>query len=60
MERCLMPKPRLFMFDGGAGSGKTAVEEIAQALCGDNFVMHRWMSSEKKAIYTRSYRSQPS
>ena len=31
--------PRLFMSMGGAGSGKTAVEEIAQAHCGDNFVI---------------------
>lgn len=33
------PKPKLFMSMGGAGSGKTAVEEIAQAHCGDNFVI---------------------
>ena len=32
-------KPRLFMSMGGAGSGKTAVEEIARAHCGDNFVI---------------------
>ncbi len=32
-------KPRLFMSMGGAGAGKTAVEEIAQAECGDNFVI---------------------
>nr|WP_305906851.1 zeta toxin family protein [Methylomarinum sp. Ch1-1]MDP4519559.1 zeta toxin family protein [Methylomarinum sp. Ch1-1] len=31
--------PKLFMCMGGAGSGKTAVEEIAQAHCGDNFVV---------------------
>ena len=31
--------PKLFMSMGGAGSGKTAVEEIAQAQCGDNFVI---------------------
>jgi len=30
--------PRLFMCMGGAGSGKTAVEQIAKAHCGDNFV----------------------
>ena len=30
--------PSLFMSMGGAGSGKTAVEEIALAHCGDNFV----------------------
>ncbi|MFZ4698599.1 MAG: zeta toxin family protein [Candidatus Methylumidiphilus sp.] len=32
-------KPKLFMSMGGAGSGKTAVEEIATAQCGDNFVI---------------------
>ncbi|NOQ35232.1 MAG: toxin [Methylococcaceae bacterium] len=31
--------PQLFMSMGGAGSGKTAVEEIAHAQCGDNFVI---------------------
>jgi len=31
--------PKLFMSMGGAGSGKTAVEEIAAAGCGDNFVI---------------------
>ncbi|MFM8333371.1 MAG: zeta toxin family protein [Candidatus Methylumidiphilus sp.] len=31
--------PKLFMSMGGAGSGKTAVEEIARAQCGDNFVI---------------------
>ncbi len=31
--------PTLFMAMGGAGSGKTAVEEIAKARCGDNFVV---------------------
>jgi hypothetical protein len=30
--------PKLFMCMGGAGAGKTAVEEIARAQCGDNFV----------------------
>ncbi len=30
--------PKLFMCMGGAGSGKSAVEEIARAQCGDNFV----------------------
>ena len=33
------PQPKLFMSMGGAGSGKTAVEEIAMAQCGDNFVI---------------------
>lgn len=31
--------PRLFMCMGGAGAGKTAVEEIAGAQCGANFVI---------------------
>ncbi len=31
--------PKLFMCMGGAGAGKTAVEEIAKAQCGDNFVI---------------------
>ncbi|WP_084190951.1 zeta toxin family protein [Methylomarinum vadi] len=31
--------PKLFMCMGGAGSGKTAVEEIAKAQCGDNYVV---------------------
>ncbi|MDD1607527.1 MAG: zeta toxin family protein [Methylococcaceae bacterium] len=30
---------KLFMSMGGAGSGKTAVEELANAQCGDNFVV---------------------
>jgi hypothetical protein len=33
------PHPKLFMSMGGAGSGKTAVEELASAQCGDNFVV---------------------
>jgi hypothetical protein len=32
------PTPKLFMCMGGAGSGKTAVEELATAQCGTNFV----------------------
>ncbi len=32
------PHPKLFMAMGGAGSGKTAVEEMARAQCDDNFV----------------------
>ena len=32
-------QPHLFMSMGGAGSGKTAVEQIANAYCGDNFVV---------------------
>ena len=31
-------EPVLFLCMGGAGAGKTAVEEIARAQCGDNFV----------------------
>jgi len=30
--------PKLFMAMGGAGSGKTAVQEMAYTQCGDNFV----------------------
>ena len=33
------PNSKLFMCMGGAGAGKTAVEEIAKAQCGDNFVI---------------------
>lgn len=32
-------QPRLLMSMGGAGAGKTAVEEMAAAQCGDNFVI---------------------
>jgi hypothetical protein len=32
-------QPKLFISMGGAGSGKTAVEEMAKAQCGDNFVI---------------------
>lgn len=32
------PDPKLFLCMGGAGAGKTAVEEIAKAQCGENFV----------------------
>lgn len=31
--------PKFFMSMGGAGAGKTAVEEIVKATCGDNFVV---------------------
>lgn len=31
--------PKLFMAMGGAGAGKTAVEEIASAQCGNNYVI---------------------
>jgi fido (protein-threonine AMPylation protein) len=33
------PDPKLFLCMGGAGAGKTAVEEIARAQCEDNFVI---------------------
>ncbi len=32
-------QPKLFMCMGGAGSGKTAIEDLAAAQCGDNFVV---------------------
>ena len=41
--------PRLFMSMGGAGSGKTAVEEIAVAHCGDNFVIASLDEFRKKS-----------
>lgn len=41
--------PGLFMSMGGAGSGKTAVEEIAQAQCGDNFVIASLDEFRKKS-----------
>ncbi|HEY5138187.1 MAG TPA: toxin, partial [Methylococcales bacterium] len=41
--------PRLFMSMGGAGSGKTAVEEIAEAQCGDNFVIASLDEFRKKS-----------
>jgi fido (protein-threonine AMPylation protein) len=55
-------KPRLFMSMGGAGSGKTAVEEIAQAHCGDNFVIasldeFRKMSDLYKVLTAASHHS---
>lgn len=33
------PNPKLFMCMGGAGAGKSAVEEIARSQCGNNFVI---------------------
>jgi len=41
--------PQLFMSMGGAGSGKTAVEEIARAQCGDNFVIASLDEFRKKS-----------
>jgi fido (protein-threonine AMPylation protein) len=38
-DKIPVPDPHLFMSMGGAGSGKTAVEQIAHAYCGDNFVV---------------------
>lgn len=32
-------KPKFFMSMGGAGCGKSAVEDIAKAQCGDNFII---------------------
>jgi fido (protein-threonine AMPylation protein) len=54
-EECLFEgkapdeNPRLFMSMGGAGSGKTAVEEILQAHCGDNFVIASLDEFRKKS-----------
>ncbi|MFI3135810.1 MAG: zeta toxin family protein [Methylococcaceae bacterium] len=42
-------QPKLFMAMGGAGSGKTAVEEIAQTQCGDNFVIASLDEFRKKS-----------
>jgi fido (protein-threonine AMPylation protein) len=42
-------QPQLFMSMGGAGSGKTAVEEVAQAHCGDNFVIASLDEFRKKS-----------
>ena len=45
--------PRLFMSMGGAGSGKTAVEELATAQCGDNFVIASLDEFRKRSdLYT--------
>jgi hypothetical protein len=44
-----VPGPRLFLCMGGAGAGKTAVEEIAQAQCGDNFVIASLDEFRKKS-----------
>jgi fido (protein-threonine AMPylation protein) len=41
--------PKLFLCMGGAGAGKTAVEEIAQARCGDNFVIASLDEFRKKS-----------
>lgn len=41
--------PKLFVAMGGAGAGKTAVEEIAQAQCGDNFVIASLDEFRKKS-----------
>ncbi len=38
-DKTPVPEPKMFMCMGGAGAGKTAVEEIANATCGDNFVI---------------------
>lgn len=41
--------PKLFMSMGGAGSGKTAVEDMAEAKCGDNFVIASLDEFRKKS-----------
>lgn len=41
--------PQLFMCMGGAGSGKTAVEQLATAQCGDNFVIASLDEFRKKS-----------
>ncbi len=41
--------PKLFLCMGGAGSGKTAVEEVAQAQCGDNFIITSLDEFRKKS-----------
>jgi Zeta toxin len=41
--------PKLFIAMGGAGSGKTAVEEMAYAQCGDNFVITSLDEFRKKS-----------
>jgi hypothetical protein len=38
-DKTTVSAPKLFMCMGGAGAGKTAVEEIASATCGENFVI---------------------
>ncbi len=43
------PNPQLFMSMGGAGSGKTAVEEMAHAKCGVNFVIASLDEFRKKS-----------
>lgn len=42
-------QPKLFMAMGGAGSGKSAVEEIAEAQCGENFVIASLDEFRKKS-----------
>lgn len=42
-------KPQLLMSMGGAGAGKTAVEEIAKARCGENFVIASLDEFRKKS-----------
>ena len=48
-DKTPVAQPQLFMSMGGAGSGKTAVEEIAQAHCGDNFVIASLDEFRKKS-----------
>jgi fido (protein-threonine AMPylation protein) len=42
-------KPMLFMSMGGAGAGKTAVEDIAEAHCSDNYVIASLDEFRKKS-----------
>lgn len=46
-------QPQLFMSLGGAGAGKTAVEEVAKAHCGDNFVIASLDEFRKKSALYR-------
>jgi hypothetical protein len=48
-SKTAVPNPQLFMSMGGAGAGKTAVEEIANARCGDNFVIASLDEFRKKS-----------
>lgn len=48
-DKASVEKPKLFMCMGGAGAGKTAVEEIAQTQCGDNFVIASLDEFRKKS-----------
>ncbi|MCH9699165.1 MAG: zeta toxin family protein [Gammaproteobacteria bacterium] len=52
-DKTVDSSPRLFMSMGGAGAGKTAVEEMATAQCGDNYVIASLDEFRKKSdLYT--------